>query len=143
MVEEEGEYGEYAAREESVLTMRDYLNIGSVPCDEPCQQVGTDGYNPQLARGECQVFCRQLERLWPAGSFRVKGFDHDFGWYYEVVAEYEAERGSQESERGSQESEALEHQAAFEAEANMPEHWDEEAQADLARLKETSTHESE
>ena len=64
---------------------RDYISIGATPLDEPCQQLGPS-YDRDLAFAECRAFARQLKRLWPLGRFSVKGFDHDFGRYYEVVA---------------------------------------------------------
>ena len=99
---------------------RDYINIGSTPADESCQQLGPS-YDAALARAECQAFARQLARLWPAGTFGVKGFDHDFGRYYEVVAWWD-----DESEPAFD--------AAFAAEAETPATWDDEAKAELAEF---------
>ena len=92
----------------------DYINIGSTPADEDCLGVGH-----ALARKETAIYCRQLEREFPAGKFSVKGFDHDFGRYHEVVAWY------------GEELDVATNEAAFEAECGRGE-WDEEALVELA-----------
>ena len=63
------------------IPVSDFLNIGSSPSEEDCFPVG----HP-LAHQECEIYREQLEREFPKGDFRVKGFPHDFGRYYEVVA---------------------------------------------------------
>lgn len=73
--------------------MRDYLNIGSVPVDEPCAQVGADNYR-QDAHLECNMFMNKLRQTFPwledeMTWFKIKGFAHDFGDYYEVVVSYD------------------------------------------------------
>lgn len=83
--------------------MSEYLNIGSSPFAEDCLQVG----DPNQKK-ECQRYKRQLERQFPQGIFGVKGFDHDFGRYYEVVAYMEDDESSD---------------AAFAAEAESWEDW--------------------
>jgi hypothetical protein len=97
--------------------MRDFLNIGSTPTDEPCAQIGSPDYY-ERARIECRAYANQLKRLFPFGSFVVKSFPHDFGTYFEVVAKYDTD----EQER----------EAAFAAEANSPEHWDADALLEIA-----------
>ena len=92
----------------------DYINIGSTPPEEECLSIGH-----ALARKETEIYCRQLEREFPAGKFSVKGFDHDFGRYHEVVAWY------------GEELEVATNEAAFEAECGRGE-WDEEALVELA-----------
>ncbi|CAG9165631.1 hypothetical protein [Cupriavidus pinatubonensis] len=64
--------------------------VGPVPCDETCAQVGQAEYEAQ-SRLECAVYIRQLQRIFgnpdPAIlSFVRRGFPHDFGSYHEVVA---------------------------------------------------------
>lgn len=95
--------------------MSDYLNIGSTPAEESCLPAG----HPN-ARRECTIYCRQLEREFPGGNFRVKGFPHDFGTYYEVVAGLGTE---------------LEREAAFAAEGEVSPTWDEEARKGLWALR--------
>jgi hypothetical protein len=97
--------------------MSDFLNIGSSPSEEDCFGVG----NP-LAHQECDIYREQLEREFPAGDFRVKGFPHDFGRYYEVVAVF----GIGEDEQT---------QAAWEAEGGASPVWDELAAGKIAALR--------
>ena len=94
----------------------DYINIGSTPPEEDCL-----GVNHPLARQETEVYRNQLQREFPAGRFTVKGFPHEFGRYYEVVAWYGDELDSATNE------------AAFEAECGRGE-WDSEAREELKRL---------
>lgn len=82
---------------------REYINIGSTPCDETCLGVGH-----QNARKEVELYREQLEKEFPNGSFRVKGFPHDFGTYYEVVAFYNDDCNGDDPEM----------QAAYDAEGN-------------------------
>lgn len=80
--------------------MRDYLSLGSTPCNEECAQLGSDGYREQ-ARKECGAYKRQLQRIVDAKgatvpedfTLAVKGFQHDYGTYFEVVAYFESEEG--------------------------------------------------
>ena len=96
--------------------MRDFINIGSTLLEEECAQVGSKEYDYyQRAMKECKAFKRQLERKFPKGEFSIKGFPHDFGTYYEVVAWFDLE--ATDTKR----------RAAFDAEANTPSYWDEEA----------------
>jgi hypothetical protein len=97
--------------------MSDFLNIGSSPSEEDCFGVG----HP-LAHQECDIYREQLEREFPAGDFRVKGFPHDFGRYYEVVAVF----GVGEDEQT---------QAAWEAEGEASPVWDELAAGKIAALR--------
>jgi hypothetical protein len=74
--------------------MRDYLTIGAVPIDEDCAQVGTATYQ-QDANAECKRFVQLLRDTFPwledeDTYFKVKGFAHDFGNYYEVVVCYDS-----------------------------------------------------
>lgn len=97
---------------------RYYVTIGSTPCDEPCIGVGSPRHS--FSRLETQIYCRQLEREYPAGTFRVKGFRHDFGTYYEVVAWYDDEGQNKE-----------ECDAAFQAEGGGRGTWDEQSLKEL------------
>lgn len=73
--------------------MRDFIEIGPVPCDEDCQQVGAASYDPVRARLECQCFIEQLRRQFgpePEGArLRIKSNPHDFGNYLEVVCHFD------------------------------------------------------
>ena len=72
--------------------MRDYIDIGSSPANEPCAQVGTEDY-AQKARAECQRFLELIRTNMgeEPGSARlsIKANSHDFGTYYEVVCYYD------------------------------------------------------
>ena len=95
----------------------EFINIGSTPAEESCLGVG----HP-LALQECAIYRRQLEREFPKGNFRVQGFDHDFGRYFEVVAYWED--GDEDGE-----------EAAYMAEAAASAEWDDEARKELRRLR--------
>ena len=97
----------------------DFINIGSTPTDEDCFGVG----HP-LAQQECKLFMAQLEREFPAGFFAVKGFPHDFGRYYEVVA-YLSENEADEDQN----------QAAYDAEGHANPLWDEISAPLVAALR--------
>ena len=71
--------------------MRDYIEIGSTPHDEDCAQVGTEDY-ARRAKRECNLFMQQIAKHYPEpdnGYLSVKSFSHDFGNYYEVVANFD------------------------------------------------------
>lgn len=74
--------------------MRDYISIGSTPCDEACAQVGQPDYR-RRALAECHRFIALLRKTFgpePEGAeLRVKAFPHDFGTYYEVVCHYDTD----------------------------------------------------
>lgn len=74
--------------------MRDYLSIGSTPCDEPCAQVGAEDYYARSMK-ECKAFIDLIRRkLGPEPNnarLAVKAFPHDFGTYHEVVCYYDDE----------------------------------------------------
>jgi hypothetical protein len=83
----------------------------------------TGDYMPRM-RAECRAFVGQLERTFPqaleAGcSFRVKSNPHEFGSYLEVQVRFDDDD---------------EHQThwAFMIENDLPEHWDDQARAELA-----------
>lgn len=87
--------------------MIDYLELGPVPAEEACQQVGTSDYNDSLALAECQRYKSMLEAKFPHSLFGIKRFDHDFGPYREVVV-YISEEAPEK---------------AFEVEAHLPVYW--------------------
>tara|TARA_R110000868_G_scaffold57440_1_gene177354 strand:- start:156 stop:482 length:327 start_codon:yes stop_codon:yes gene_type:complete len=108
--------------------MRDYINIGSTPCDEDCFPAGH-----RLARAETEIYCRQLQREFPAGEFTVKAFSHDFGVYHEVVAWFNPNYADRPETFGGKV-----YAAAFDAEGGGLPNWDKQAKAELATLKETA-----
>jgi len=99
----------------------DYLSIGSTPSNETCAQVGTDNYL-ERAKKECTAYKNQLERHFqnfPDGCWlSIKGFPHDFGTYYEVVAKYD-------------EDDETATKFAYDIENNSPTNWDNEAKKEL------------
>lgn len=112
------------------FTMMETMELGPTPCEESCAQVGSADYSE---RGpiECQVYRRQLVRLYkaehggndlPAGcTLKTSTHFHDFGSYHEVAARYNIE-----DETATE--------AAFWLEANLPAHWDDEANMELQEL---------
>lgn len=72
--------------------MKDWLSIGSSPIEEDCAQVGSENY-AERAKEECRRFIELIRKKVgeePYGaSLAVKGFNHDFGRYYEVVCYFE------------------------------------------------------
>lgn len=104
----------------------DILNIGPTPCDEQCEQIGTDGYDPVLAKLECRVFAKQIRRICgdpPNGARLVVASEpHDFGSYHEVSVKFD------DSE------DAIEY--AYKCESECIEHWDLEALTELAEKSE-------
>jgi hypothetical protein len=68
----------------------EYVSIGSTPHEESCAQVGDPDY-AQKAKAECTRFMEHVRKHYPepaGGYLKIKGFSHDFGTYYEVVAVY-------------------------------------------------------
>ena len=67
--------------------MRDYIEIGSSPCDEHCVQVNPEGDYHDAMKAECRRFLELIRKKLgpePAGArLAVKSNAHDFGIYYE------------------------------------------------------------
>lgn len=96
--------------------MKQHINIGPVPCEEDCEQLGPT-YRPDVARAECRRFLALIQkRLGPGpegARLRIKGFDHDFGRYYEVVCEFD-------------DDDTAAFNYALRCENDAPTHWEEE-----------------
>lgn len=109
--------------------MRDYLNIGPVPADEPCEQLG-ENYRPTVAWSECLTFIAQLRRTFGpevgSAQLKVMSNQHDFGTYYEVVCWFQTN-----DEDGKR--------YAFNVEANMPLEWDKQAKEQLKAIYHETT----
>ena len=74
--------------------MRDYLTIGTVPCNEDCTQTEPSGDYAAAQRREAAIFAEQIARHYPepsAGYVTVKRFSHDFGGYYEACVVFDDE----------------------------------------------------
>ena len=71
--------------------MRDYIEIGSTPCEETCQQVPYQ--DRELAMRECRQFVEAIRKVLgpePEGAqLKVKANPHDFGTYHEVACYYD------------------------------------------------------
>ena len=95
--------------------MRDYIDIGSAPCEEDCVQVTKEGDYVQAMREECKRFIAAIRsKLGPevgSAQLRVKGNPHDFGTYYEVVCYFDSE-----------DEEGMDY--AFRCESDAPSTWD-------------------
>ena len=74
--------------------MKNYLTLGSTPCDENCAQVGSDNYYDQ-SQIELHIYGKYIHRLFPeilkskTLSLKIKSFPHDFGTYRELVLYYD------------------------------------------------------
>jgi hypothetical protein len=99
---------------------KDYLNIGAVPVEESCAQIGKPAFEV-LSRLECQAFQEQLQRCFPNGEFFTRKFYHDFGVYIEVCATIDVPL------EDDCDFETIRTIAAFDAEGNTPDKWDNEA----------------
>ena len=97
--------------------MKEYIELGPVPSEEKCAQVGDSNYSEQSIK-ECRAYKNQLKRRFPLADFQIKLFEHDFGYYREVVVYYNDTDYDQEMR-------------AIEIEDNIPEYWDEEAKKEL------------
>ncbi len=101
--------------------MRDSINIGPVPPDEECEQLGTT-YNPTKARKECQEYIKLLRRFFGpepgSASLYIKSNPHDFGTYLEVECRFD-------------DNDAEGQDYAFKCESDGPQYWDDWAMANL------------
>jgi hypothetical protein len=74
--------------------MQDYIVIGPSPHEEECAMVGEPDYR-RRARAECQRFIQLIrETLGPepeGAALGIKGFEHDFGTYFEVVCHFDTD----------------------------------------------------
>jgi hypothetical protein len=95
-----------------MIMAKDYVTLGSAPYGEDCAQVGSEDYY-ERAKEECSRLIKLMREIHPevpGGSYRIKGFSHDFGTYYEVVAVFD-----------DRDDAAIEW--AYDAEALVPETW--------------------
>jgi hypothetical protein len=97
--------------------MKQRINLGSTPADEPCAQVGAEGY-AEKARAECKRYIQVLRHAYiathgalPEGlNIRIASAPHDYGSYYEVVAEFD-------------ENDAQAYEAALWLDSHAPAEW--------------------
>jgi hypothetical protein len=108
---------------EGVITVRDYIEIGSAPCDEDCVQVNSEGDYHQAMRAECRRFLELIRKKLgpepPGAVLAIKSNPHDFGTYYEVVCHFD---DSDEEARAY----------AFRCEAETPRTWDDDGPVAVA-----------
>jgi hypothetical protein len=100
-----------------------YIEIGPVPGEEDCAQVGSPDYT-EVSQRECEVFRRMLCRLLPVPeglpvAYVGRIHPHDFGNFREVSIRYD-------------EANAQAVEFAYEVERSMPAEWDSIAQYELA-----------
>lgn len=113
--------------------MRDHVEIGSAPYDEPCVQVNPEGNYHDAMKAECRRFLELTRKKLgpePQGAWlSIKSNSHDFGTYYEVVCNFYDD-----------EPEAVAY--AFNCEAMAPRTWGDDhlSQDEEARIK---THKAE
>ena len=73
--------------------MRDYVELGSAPCDEDCVQVTQEGAYLTRMRAECLRYIDLIRRklgLEPEGArLAIRSCPHDLGTYLEVVCYYD------------------------------------------------------
>jgi hypothetical protein len=97
------------------LKVRDWIELGTAPVNEPCVQVQSEvDYLPAM-REECRRFIELLRKVHgpePEGArLRIKSYEHDFGVYLVCVCEFD------DDDQAAREY-------AFRLEANLPETWD-------------------
>lgn len=97
----------------------EHLELGPVPNDEECYQTGVD--DDDKIRNQAIAWKHQLQRLYPDAQFRIKGFPHDFGIYYEVCVFFDPDNEAESD-------------MAFTIEANLPNVWDDKALDELREL---------
>lgn len=102
------------------------MELGSVPPNEECEQVGTTKYNRDRALKECRTHQKQLGRQFtaiPSGAYLfVRTSRHDFGEYFEVAVSYD-----------DKDHDGLEF--AYKAEETQWQHWDKQSCIDLDLLR--------
>lgn len=95
--------------------MKRYLELGSVPPNEPCVQLGSENYEYAVSE-ELNRYKKLLESKFPNlpehCKFVRKSNLHDFGTYYEIAITYD-----------DNDKESIDF--AFEVESNLPASWDE------------------
>lgn len=87
----------------------DFIELGPVPCDEGCAQVGDDNFERDN-KLECMRYLKGLARKYPKCKFKIKQFKHDFGPYSEVVVCY-----------NSNDADSID--AAYAVQSNTPTTW--------------------
>ena len=92
------------------MKMREYIELGPVPCEESCAQTLDDDFTIKN-KAECNRFKALLQERYPEANFVIKSFPHDFGTYREVCVTYD-------------EDDEKEVEMVFDIEASCPTTWD-------------------
>lgn len=98
---------------ESLLYGPEFLELGPVPAEEECVGVNPNVDYIRPMREECLRFMNMLESRFASFDkiyFSVKGNDHEFGRYYEVIVRYNPD-----------DEESIDQ--AFTVESNLPHTW--------------------
>jgi hypothetical protein len=93
--------------------MLEYLELGTCPSNEDCIQVNNSINYIKPMLEQCTKYENLLITKFPPidnTKFVIKGFNHDFGKYYEVCIQY-----------NPNDEKAVEF--AFNVESNLPETW--------------------
>ena len=102
--------------------MKEYMEIGPVPYNEDCAQVGFEDYRKDALK-EMDAYINQLNRAFTDAEskgikFKQKWFEHDFGSYGEVCAYWNPE-------------DPIADEYVYIIESGLPGNWDEEAKKQL------------
>ena len=80
------------------MLVKDSLYIGEGPWEEPCPQVGEDGY-AYRAREHIRRYIEQIRRHYgnepDCARMFVKANPHDFGTYYSLECEFEGDEATE------------------------------------------------
>jgi len=74
--------------------MKDYISIGSSPCDEDCVQLGSSDYYKRATK-ECNQFIKLIRKACgeepeeSTARLAIKHNSHDFGTYLDVVCYFD------------------------------------------------------
>lgn len=94
--------------------MKEFLELGPAPIEEPCAQLGHTEDYPHVAKEECRRFIKLLREKFGAepdgASLVIKANQHDFGTYYEVACKFDMNK-----------KEAVDY--CYTLEANLPARW--------------------
>lgn len=101
--------------------MLEYMEIGPVPCEEDCAQVGQSDFR-KIASKQMDAYISQLKREFATRldviDFGKKWFNHDFGTYGEVVVYFNPD-------------DEYSTKSAYFVESHLPMNWDDEAIEEL------------
>lgn len=92
--------------------MKQYLELGSVPCNEECVQVSKTKEHLPAMKKECLRYLSGLVKKYPDMGFKIMNFAHALGNYCEVVIYYD-------------DSDEEMMKKAYDIENNLPQTWEE------------------